>query len=843
MSSRLFSRPHSGTSDAAAGQGTTMVGAKAYPCQGSYVEPDGDYASSRPPLIETVSTYTYLKSEQRKRLQPVNSSAAKATDNSCSSFTPSSFLEENAPVLSANQFEVDKVSGEQHAFVEDDACVPAVVAQVLKYPCTQRTTTTLPRPIDLSLYRGLRLLAKDASSATATMIMAGMDFGPTFPSTKAVFFELNAELVGVLGIPEIGDHLLVHEEVIGNGEDHDDFRLLRSRFVATALVLRLLRVFEAAAEEQAALRPPGKDTKGKKGKGKGKVVKGENGEFLISTKGKDNRPHWHSKDGEKSHHSYGPTYHKQSSTSLFSSSTSIAVDDNGLPLEDTPSARKMLYAAALNFSYRACRILIEKDHKEEQQGTSDITRDNFEQRLHEHNLSQLHRSLRSLDHFLGKMSLLRVVDSALAQGPISGKTSPASIRWSQFGMWHLLAPHMMSPLPRRPGGDANERKDLEFIVLTPRFFLVDLACSADSSPFSIEKQMPLVVDDRGRVFIGQWDKFDDREYHDGMRQGYHFESQILADHEGTPGARTHLLTTLTFPQSGVRCVYSCAPDFAIKEKLDELGNSHPGQGKADSLESFSYWCAVSREREQVSDADMSMKRKEMLDWVKTGLVSNRKDFDRTERTASSSSATSATIDNTIDSTYQKDEKHDVRMEIGGSGTASSFTAGGIQNTTRSTVNVWRRNADNSGTATAQHLPSGVFGELKKTTHLFGRGGAIKKLKFWLQAYLGGIDVVAVGLNDRNRADVVSELSCFRTEELVEDGTKKRTLARLEDMLMWLKEQLLRHKEHAVSGGVYTFKVLKDGNFAREVRLELHYHINEAVPSFIRNVFLDKNATT
>ena len=112
-------------------------------------------------------------------------------------------------------------------------------------------------------------------------------------------------------------------------------------------------------------------------------------------------------------------------------------------------------------------------------------------------------------------------------------------------------------------------------------------------------------------------------------------------------------------------------------------------------------------------------------------------------------------------------------------------------------------------------PPEAFVEVKKTTHLNGRPGEFKLLKFWLQAALMRCGAVVVATTDGSQdGDTVREVRRLPLKELA---------ARVESRSVWgALSGMLRHvlAGTAEADGAWTLRVRKERDLRSAVRLEL-----------------------
>lgn len=115
----------------------------------------------------------------------------------------------------------------------------------------------------------------------------------------------------------------------------------------------------------------------------------------------------------------------------------------------------------------------------------------------------------------------------------------------------------------------------------------------------------------------------------------------------------------------------------------------------------------------------------------------------------------------------------------------------------------------------QAPPSATYLEVKKTTHLGGRPGQYKRLKFWLQAALMNCSRVVVAMTDGSQDGEAATAKTSLPTELLErefDGIK--IWAGLTDMLKWVISQV------ADMDGPWVLKVVKEKGMNEAVRLSL-----------------------
>ncbi|CAJ1382638.1 unnamed protein product [Effrenium voratum] len=106
-----------------------------------------------------------------------------------------------------------------------------------------------------------------------------------------------------------------------------------------------------------------------------------------------------------------------------------------------------------------------------------------------------------------------------------------------------------------------------------------------------------------------------------------------------------------------------------------------------------------------------------------------------------------------------------------------------------------------------------FVEVKKTTHLNGRPGLFKKLKFYAQAKLMNCGGVVVGLTDGSEGDTVLAVEYFSVEDLVSAvgaGLCRRMWATLAELLRRVRRETRATGASATSAwGAWTVTLRKD----------------------------------
>eukprot|EP00392_Amoebophrya_sp_AT5.2_P008052 g8071.t1 len=734
----------------------------------------------------------------------------------------------------------------------DQVCTPGHPEQTLALVPASGPTGPVPLPnmLDLNLYSNLC---------------------PLWNGTEACF-ELTDELVAVLGLPELSK--LVHAASSSGGADARSKS--RSRFVATSVVARMLFGFEKAVREQGAKNAA---KKGSAQKAAGKAGAGKNKGFFRKGKGRekgngvdstsvmfkstspsseppvlqDDRPFRTSEAGHnvqmssavgarradenareevERRHVDAPEAKKQR---IFLDNADAKVFVGGvLPTADTPESRALLRNACTDFCFVTAANLGASNRADAARpGVEE--RALFERALHAHRLGAIAPEFAVLDLLFGKLSLLHEeCDSFFDEGrKQKGPQTCVDYRWSQFRLWATLAPQI---------------KDCAWFV--PRFFLVDIAAAMEQGPYSTEREVRLVVDTCGRIFVAQAGKFADKSYNDGQRQGYHFESKVLDGFSA--GGRTHLLTSLRFPRTGMSCVYSSAPDFAfgnlddfarppaaMVEKMlrttstsspardEEKGDvgmmlaSDPQQGNGPTVEKV---CTLNR------STVAAPWQRTVACWLEHGYSAAGPGGVPGESYSSSGSASGVFS--------SKSEAHASVAHANpfraAAAVAEEIATSAASHTNVDSLTLWKvRGNKKRNTESEEGDGQPVYGELKRTRHLFGKAGQLKKLKFWLQAFLGGLSKVVVGMDASNAEEnVIRELHAFAVEDLVPGvPQRQRCLYKLEEVLHWAKKMIVEKP------GVWTLRIEKEADFASSARVKLKFEADQGAPEFIQDVFL------
>ncbi|CAD7970505.1 unnamed protein product [Amoebophrya sp. A120] len=617
----------------------------------------------------------------------------------------------------------------------------------------------------------------------------------------------------------------------------------RASFLATAIAARLLYAYEKA-EQESEKKKSGKKGK-KKGGGKGKKGNNKAGSTTSTFEPESRRKS--SFEGEQD--ATSPLLKKQRANSSggedYDSPNANINDrehDSPFPAADTPEARKQLYQACLSYCFGAVNSITTASSRAGatlvNSGSSSLFGEvfEFEKLLHAHKLTRISDDLGPVDAFLDQISILHAEEKLDLSGD-SKKTNEDHLqsqsalapprketRWSQFKMWATLAPSI---------------EECTFFV--PRFFLVDLGAAMEKAPYDVDKEVTLLVDEtKKHIFVGQSGMFNDKTYNDGQRQGYHFESKLLDGF--SDGGRTHLLTVLEFCSSGskdhaagggrsrrpsntstamssLKCVYSCAPDFAF-------GEQKPRPEKEVDL--FK-WKTITRKKEQ--------------------------NLNPASLTSSTSSA--AGVSGGVDG--NKVSTKELISEWLATGKSCQYGLPGDEEKVE-TLHIWKQTTsdeDHSASAPSTAVKdepepnhdksrtrSTIYGELKRTRHLFGKGGELKKLKYWLQAYFGNINRVIVGLDGdhgQNRSDdknIINEVLCFETNTLVPDlNHQKKCMLKLQNALEWIQHTVTgKSQRPAGQASLWTLKIRKEDSFATTCKLQLVEQADEKVPSFVGEVF-------
>eukprot|EP00929_Paragymnodinium_shiwhaense_P038689 TRINITY_DN20417_c0_g1_i1.p1 TRINITY_DN20417_c0_g1~~TRINITY_DN20417_c0_g1_i1.p1 ORF type:complete len:574 (+),score=154.60 TRINITY_DN20417_c0_g1_i1:190-1911(+) len=248
------------------------------------------------------------------------------------------------------------------------------------------------------------------------------------------------------------------------------------------------------------------------------------------------------------------------------------------------------------------------------------------------------------------------------------------------------------------------------MIVCPRFVIVDIAATL-VTPYPVDTSWEVVVREgvlffnraTGKAMNGDW-----------TRQGYVAEHALV---EPFLEPEDRLLAELQLPSCCF--VYAAAPDAAVFEEACSAAEPQKAGAVAaddadESEEEEVSFVKGRQERGVASDAAASPEAVEHLVC--------RMPF----TPARAPSADGAAVTASAEETLQQQESHvELRQPL------------------------YRRRS---------------YVEVKKTTHLQGRGGALKKMKFWMQARLAEIQRVIVAFSD-DKSLLVKDVQEFGLEEL------------------------------------------------------------------------------
>jgi len=241
-------------------------------------------------------------------------------------------------------------------------------------------------------------------------------------------------------------------------------------------------------------------------------------------------------------------------------------------------------------------------------------------------------------------------------------------------------------------------------IVCPRFVVVDLG-AALVSHYPVESTWDVVVE-KGVLFFSRG---ENSNLGDWLRQGYVFEAAMV---EPYLASEERLLTELHLQKCSF--VYQAAPDAAIEKEVTE------------------------ETREKVKE--------EATEEVKEEVEVDNSGSDEGDEKVVYLQHRGFEAQPSMDDTANKNES------LADKGTTNTFSCS-VANSdgSKKCIQLVARHPLHSARE---------YVEVKKTTHLNGQGGALKKLKYWLQARLANIEHIVVGLtNQQNlRVDELREFS-------------------------------------------------------------------------------------
>mmetsp|Transcript_54546 Transcript_54546/g.119334 ORF Transcript_54546/g.119334 Transcript_54546/m.119334 type:complete len:573 (-) Transcript_54546:255-1973(-) len=123
-------------------------------------------------------------------------------------------------------------------------------------------------------------------------------------------------------------------------------------------------------------------------------------------------------------------------------------------------------------------------------------------------------------------------------------------------------------------------------------------------------------------------------------------------------------------------------------------------------------------------------------------------------------------------------------------------------------------------------------EVKKTTHLRGMAGEFKKLKFWLQAVLGGCAATVVCTTEGEDKDVITNISRYSVKDMESKLDSKRVWSILSLMLDHIQNEIFNKQSSTLeeANGPWTLRILKERGPGQPVKLQVWRGFDENEPA-------------
>jgi len=296
----------------------------------------------------------------------------------------------------------------------------------------------------------------------------------------------------------------------------------------------------------------------------------------------------------------------------------------------------------------------------------------------------------------------------------------------------------------------TERSWQRGTIVCPRYILVELG-AALVSHYDVDVSWQVVVE-RGVAFFSRGDSFPG----DWMRQGYVFEAAVVDEYLAK---EDRLLAELRLPRCNF--VYSAAPDAVTEDN----GITSRSDSEAEERVVFV------RKGGRTEADNVTQAAHRGLDKEEAGDHENEEEEKDQEQ-----------------ENIEDDRLPDSHV-FGSCATPAERLVCAVPDANGATKLL---------TVAVRHpiRPRRKYVEVKKTTHLHGRAGDLKRLRYWLQARLADIQHVVVGCTLQEPL-VVNEITEFSTKELAppEEG---RLWSGLDELGASLQESLRQDGEYLVT---------------------------------------------